>query len=207
MKVVKYIVLALILIAILSLFIMQIILFINMGKMQESITGIKNDIDTLMTSPTPELSITPSPTAEVTPTATITNNPTQTMTVKLYYKNFKLDPEVLDCSADGFVERTIPKTTTPLTDAIKLLLINDLTSGEKALGFESEFNTNVASKKVTLISASVTSGTATLNISDPDDFTSGGSCRSGILASQFTKTAKQFSTVTNVELPSGLFQP
>jgi len=89
-----------------------------------------------------------------------------------------------------------------------LLLVNDLTQAEKNLGLENEFHTTAASQQVTLTMASITNGVATLTFDDPLDFTSGGSCRSGILASQVSLTAKQFSTVNSVELePFSVFQP
>jgi hypothetical protein len=204
MKAIKYFFFAFLVFAILSLLIIQILQFINMGKLQEDIKIIQSDISILKE----DGNVTP----ELTPTITDTLMPTdpeaQTMKVKLYYKNYSLDPDVIDCIADTYVERSIPFTTTPLTETIKLLLKNDLTVAEKALGLKSEFNTTPTSKNLSLVSASITNGTAKLTFNDPQSFTSGGSCRTGILASQIEKTAKQFSSVTDVEfLPELLFQP
>jgi hypothetical protein len=48
----------------------------------------------------------------------------------------------------------------------------------------------------------------TLEFNDPENKTSGGSCRSGILWAQIKKTAEQFDDVEEVRFqPEELFQP
>lgn len=128
--------------------------------------------------------------------------------IKLYFYNPKLDqgPGGVQCSAKGLVavERIIPKTSTPLTDAIRLLLRGEISEEERALGITSEFPL----AGVTLTSASIKEGTATLTFSDPSNATGGGSCRVGILWHQIAATAKQFPSVTQVRfMPEELFQP
>lgn len=128
--------------------------------------------------------------------------------VLLYYYNPKLDQGVggVQCSAKGLVavKRTIPKTTTPLQEAIKLLLLGTITTQEHNSGIESEFPL----EGLTLTAATLTNGNATLTFDDPKHKTVGGSCRTAILWRQIEATAKQFSTVKSVRfLPEELFQP
>ena len=102
------------------------------------------------------------------------------------------------------MERTIPLTVTPLKDAIVLLLQGTLTEAERAQGITTEFPLS----GVSLTSAAITDGVATLTFADPQSKTSGGSCRAGVLWFQIEATAKQFSNVTSVRfMPANLFQP
>ena len=128
--------------------------------------------------------------------------------VKLYFYDPKLDqgPGGAQCSRNGLVAvfRVIPKTSTPLTDTIKLLLRGALTQGEKDRGITTEFPL----RGVTLEKATITNGIATLTFSDPENRTGGGSCRVGILWFQIEATAKQFPSVQSVRfMPEELFQP
>jgi len=130
------------------------------------------------------------------------------MTIKLYYYNPALDqgPGGVQCTKKGLVsvERIVPKTTTPLTDAIKLLLRGEISEGEKTQGVTSEFPL----LSFSLVSASIQDGVATLTFADPENKTVGGSCRVAILWAQIEATAKQFSSVESVRfLPEELFQP
>lgn len=131
-----------------------------------------------------------------------------TISIKLYFYNPALDqgPGGVQCSRNGLVavERFIPKTSTPLADAVRLLLRGEISNGEKASGIESEFPL----AGLTLESASITDEVATLAFDDPQNRTVGGSCRTGILWAQIEATAKQFSTVKSVRfMPEELFQP
>ncbi|HYF13014.1 MAG TPA: GerMN domain-containing protein [Candidatus Paceibacterota bacterium] len=128
--------------------------------------------------------------------------------VKLYYYNPALDqgPGGVQCSRQGLVavNRAIPETTMPLTKAIELLLRGEITPQEQAQGIESEFPL----AGVALTSAVVEAGVATLTFADPQNKTSGGSCRVAILRAQIEETAKQFETVESVRLmPEEVFQP
>lgn len=134
--------------------------------------------------------------------------PSSNVTVKLYYYNPALDqgPGGAQCSRAGLVavERTIPRTITPVQDAIKLLLRGEITSAERAQGITSEFPL----AGVVLQSASLVKGELTLTFADPQNKTGGGSCRVGILWQQIEATAKQFPEVKSVRfLPEELFQP
>ena len=151
----------------------------------------------------------PTPTPTPTPTTEVTKQE-----VKLFYYNAPADKktnnensEVL-CSADAVlpVIRIIPATKSPIKDTLELLFQGGITPAEKAAGFQTEFPL----QGVMLISASLKNdGTLTLDLADPDHKTSGGACRSSILAAQVIKTAKQFSAVKRVEFlnPDSVFQP
>lgn len=133
---------------------------------------------------------------------------TSTTTVKLYFYNPQLDqgPGGVQCSKNGLVavERVIPKTDTPLQDSIKLLLQGELTDKEKSQGITTEFSLS----EINLIGATIQNEIVTLQFSDPQNKTGGGSCRVSILRAQIEATAKQFSTVKSVRLmPEELFQP
>jgi len=141
-------------------------------------------------------------------TLTFIESPETGTTIRLYYYNPSKDqgPGGAQCSKNGLVsvERVIPKTTTPLTESIKLLLRGEISPDEKAQGITSEFPLD----GVTLTSASIQNGVAILTFSDPQNKTGGGSCRVAVLWAQIEATAKQFGTVNSVRfLPEELFQP
>ena len=129
--------------------------------------------------------------------------------VRLYYYNPKLDQDEegnIACSRKGLVavERTIPLSKTPIQDAIRLLLKGELTEEEKAQGIETEYPL----ARLSLEGAVLKDGVLTLEFFDPQNKTSGGSCRAGILWFQIEETAKQFPEVREVRfLPEELFQP
>jgi len=128
--------------------------------------------------------------------------------IKLYFYNPALDqgPGGVQCSKKGLVavERVIPQTTTPLKDSIELLLRGELSEDEQGQGITTEFPL----PGVSLKSATITKGVATLTFNDLQNKTGGGSCRVAVLWAQIEATARQFSTVTSVRfLPEELFQP
>lgn len=128
--------------------------------------------------------------------------------VKLYFYDSKLDQGNggAECSRSGVVavDRVLPKTDTLLQDSVKLLLRGELSDSEKAEGITTEFPLAGLSLK----STAVKDGVATLTFNDPQNKTSGGSCRAGVLWFQIEATAKQFSNVKTVRfMPEDLFQP
>ena len=130
-------------------------------------------------------------------------------TISLYYYDASKDMDAsgnVMCSRKGLVPvtRTIPLTITPVQDAVKLLLKGSLTNEEKQKGIATEFPLS----GVLLIRASQKNGALTLSLADPNNKTSGGSCRAGILWFQIEATAKQFPGITSVTFkPEYLFQP
>jgi len=133
----------------------------------------------------------------------------RTRIIKLFYYNESKDLDAsgnIMCSDKGLesVERQIPLSITPVQDAIKLLLQGELTFMEQGRGIETEFPLS----GFELVSASLTNGSLTLTFADPQNRTSGGSCRVNILRAQVEATAKQFDEVKEVRLaPAELFQP
>lgn len=129
--------------------------------------------------------------------------------IKLYYYNPLKDKDAsgnIMCSKNGLenIERSIPLTKTPIQDAIKLLLKGELTPQERSQGITTEFPL----LGLELKGASIKDGVLTLEFNDPQNRTSGGSCRVSILWFQIEATAKQFIEVSSVRfLPEGLFQP
>lgn len=131
-----------------------------------------------------------------------------TTTIQIYAYNADLDqgPGGAQCDAKGLVavERRIPATEKPLTDALQILLNYKVSPAEKSRGLSSEFPLD----GFTLASAVVKDGVATLVFDDPLFKTSGGSCRVAILRAQIEATTRQFNTVHSVRiLPEELFQP
>lgn len=112
----------------------------------------------------------------------------------------------IQCSREGLmpVTRIIPRTNTPIQDAVNLLLKGVLSPSEKQSGLTTEFPL----EGVKLTGASLKDGILTLSFDDPQNKTSGGSCRAGILWFQIEATAKQFPGVNEVKFkPDALFQP
>jgi hypothetical protein len=127
--------------------------------------------------------------------------------IHLYYPNKLEAIQIGDaCSQDSILSviRTIPGTKTPIQDTIRMLIEGNLTAKEKDLGFTTEFPHN----GFKLIGTNLKDGTLTLEFSEVPGFTSGGSCRVGILSGSIIKTAKQFKEVKQVVFkPASLFQP
>ncbi|MES2135315.1 MAG: GerMN domain-containing protein [Patescibacteria group bacterium] len=183
---------------------------------EEGSPGLSVELD-LNSVPAPYISLTEGQRVHVEGTVrgsvvtvhSITVVSTETGThIKLYFYNPALDqgPGGVQCSEKGLVavERVLPKTTTPLKDSIELLLRGELSDEERAQGVTTEFPL----VGVSLKSAILEQGIATLTFNDPQNKTGGGSCRVGILWAQVEATAKQFSTVKSVHfMPEDLFQP
>lgn len=129
--------------------------------------------------------------------------------IKLYYFDPASDRDAagnIQCSRAGLVavERSIPVTKTPVQDAVRLLLRGGLTEAERSRGITTEFPL----AGVELKGADLKNGALTLEFSDPNNRTGGGSCRAGILWFQIEATTKQFPEVKEVRfIPEELFQP
>lgn len=132
-----------------------------------------------------------------------------TREIYLYYynpDNDKDEAENLMCSPAGLVavSREIAITQTPIQDAINLLIKGELSENEAAAGITTEFPL----EGLALAGANLADGVLTLEFSDPQNKTSGGSCRAGILWAQIEATAKQFDGVNQARFaPEDLFQP
>jgi len=133
----------------------------------------------------------------------------ETMTVNLYYYNLEADKEIAEyipCSGDAVlpVEREIPVVENVPEYTLNELLKGQINIPEAVDGFQTEF----APGKLELKSLTIKDGVATVEFLDDKGFTSGGSCRTGLLASQIQKTLLQFSEITKVEFANEeMFQP
>ena len=132
-------------------------------------------------------------------------SPVKQNKISLFYYNQSDDKENT-CDSDYIlpVERSIPQSNNQIRDAINLLLKGKLTEKEQAAGFFTEF----PNEKFKLLDSSLADGKLTLKFSEVPGFTTGGSCRVGILASEIIKTAKQFPEVKKIIFdPETLFEP
>lgn len=133
-----------------------------------------------------------------------------TLPVSLYYYNVAADmaiDESVPCSPDAVlpVERNITVSDTPIMDTLSLLLLGELSQEERDEGFETEF----PNPDFQLVSADLDeNGVLVLDFTEAPGFTTGGSCRVGLLDAQIRKTAEQFPEVLEVRYTSEeLFQP
>lgn len=129
------------------------------------------------------------------------------MKVRLYYYQPALDqgPGGVQCSEAGLVSvERIVAADTDIAGVINLLLQGQLTGAERSEGIETEFPLD----GVELISATGEGGVLTLTFTDPQNKTSGGSCRVSILWHQIERTTREFTGATQVRfMPEELFQP
>lgn len=125
--------------------------------------------------------------------------------IKLYYYNKLKDPNrTFNPKYVLPVKRAVPRTKSPVQDAIRLLIRGDLSWQERSEGFSTEF----PHPEFKLLSAKLKNGVLTLQFTDLPGFTTGGAARVGLLAAQIVKTAKQFPQVKKVVFePEYLFQP
>ena len=110
------------------------------------------------------------------------------------------------CSEQGLarVRRNIPLTDTPIQNTLRLLLKGELTQEEINSGITTEYPL----EGLDLKGATLKDGVLLLEFDDPNNKTSGGSCRANVLWLQISETAKQFSNVELVKfVPDYLFQP
>lgn len=110
------------------------------------------------------------------------------------------------CTSAGLVgvRRTVPQTDSALADAVREQLAGKLTGNEKLSGFTTEFPL----PGVSLASADLADGVATLVIEDQLSRTSGGSCRVSIMRAQLEAAAAQVPGVREVRiLPPEVLQP
>ncbi len=125
--------------------------------------------------------------------------------ISLYYYNQSEDKEnTCDSNYVLPVTRYISESDNQIEDAINLLIKGKLTEKEIASGFFTEF----PNADFKLLDSSLKNGTLTLKFNEVPGFTTGGSCRVGILATEIVKTAKQFPEVKKVVFdPESIFEP
>lgn len=115
----------------------------------------------------------------------------ETMTVKAFFNNNKLDPEI-SCNKVFSVERTVAKTTAVARAALEELLKGPSES-EKANGYSTSINSGVKIQKLT-----IENNVAKVDFDQTIQEQVGGSCRVSAIRSQITETLKQFSSVKDV---------
>ena len=125
-------------------------------------------------------------------------------TLKVYFNNSKLDPEVT-CNKVFPVNRFILKTNTPARAAIDELLQGS-TEAEKAQGYETEIP-----EGSTLNSVTIVNGVAKVDFNETAE-SGGGSCSMAMRTAQIRQTLFQFSSVKSVEFSvngrtGDIFQP
>lgn len=123
----------------------------------------------------------------------IKKSATQNMTVKVFFNNDKLDPNLMDCSKVFPVNRTIPKTPAVARAALEELLKGP-TAQEKTQGYL----TNILNSGIQIQSLTIAGGTAKVDFNEALQQGVGGSCRVAAIRSEITNTLKQFPTVQNV---------
>lgn len=112
-------------------------------------------------------------------------------TVKVYFANDKLDPDVT-CEKVFSVERQVAKTDAIAKAALEELL-KGVTEKEKANGYRTTINTGVKINKLTIVN-----GIAKVDFNETMGEAVGGSCRVNFIRKQIEQTLKQFSTVKSV---------
>lgn len=126
-------------------------------------------------------------------------------TVQLFYRNKNKDKDY-SCDSDSVlpVERELPVSKTIIKDTIEELIKGKLTEKEIQNGFSTEF----PNPEFKLVSLNLKEKTLYLEFNEVFGFTSGGSCRIGLLTEQIKKTALQFPEVEEVVFkPNEIFQP
>lgn len=115
----------------------------------------------------------------------------ETMTVKAFFMNDKLDPEIT-CQKVFSVERSIPKTKSVAKAAIEELLKGP-TDAEKKSGYSTLINDGVILNRIT-----IADGVASADFSEKLQENTGGSCRVGLIRRQIEDTLKQFSSIKEI---------
>lgn len=122
--------------------------------------------------------------------------PEPKMTIKVYFDNKELNPNMEDCNKVFPVEREIPRTKAVAT-AVLIELFRGPTEQEKEQGYTSFFSWKT---RDILKSVQIEDGTAYLNLKDlrPMVPEAGSSCGSEQFKAQVEQTLKQFPAVDNV---------
>lgn len=118
-------------------------------------------------------------------------SPSQTITVKAFFSNNNLDPEI-SCNKVFPAERFVPKTLAPAKAALEELLKGP-SEKESGQGFYTSINSGVKIQELTIVN-----GTAKVDFDETMEKGMGGSCRVSAIRAQITETLKQFSTVKEV---------
>lgn len=127
--------------------------------------------------------------------------------VKFYLADTSNDSNGSECFADGSVRRemTNPDVDTVIEELISLVLTTEETGKGLKNGFDDEVK---STENLTIKEIISNDDRVVVNFDDPDNFTSGGSCRVELLKDQLIQTLQDFKNVPTVEIgPEELFQP
>jgi len=113
-------------------------------------------------------------------------------TIKLFFTNTKLDPEVMDCNKTFLTERKILKTENLIKDTVEALLLGP-TDEEKENGFLTSIPVGVK-----IQSLEIKDGVARIDFDETLEFQVGGSCRVTAISSEIRETIKQFPEANEV---------
>lgn len=126
--------------------------------------------------------------------------------LSLFYYNQLQDKEN-SCDYEFVVpvEREMVGSQDIIKSAVELLIKGQLTEKEKSEGLTTEF----PNSEFKLLESNLNEkGKLTLKFTEVPGFTSGGSCRVGLLMEEILKTVKQFPQVKSIVLePESLFEP
>jgi len=117
--------------------------------------------------------------------------PTDTITVKAYFNNNNLDPQI-SCNKVFPNDREVPKTNATARAALEELLKGP-TDKEKNAGYYTNINPGVKIQSLT-----ITNGAASADFDKTLEQDVGGSCKVAAIRAQITETLKQFPNVTSV---------
>ncbi len=130
-------------------------------------------------------------------------------TYPLYYYSETTDKELnngeIACDTRAVVSVSRKTNRTPsLKEIIEDLIQGNLTADERIAGLQTEFpNTDFK-----VLGATINNSKAHLVFTEVPGFTTGGSCRIGLLRAQIEKTALDYPGVDTVEiLPVGVLEP
>lgn len=131
----------------------------------------------------------------------------ETMTVKAYFSNNIMDPEV-SCNKVFPVERKVLKTDATGTAAL-LELFSGPTEEEKKAGFFTNINEGVGLQSLMI---GMESGTARADFNEQLEYKVSGSCKVTAIRAQITQTLKQFPEIKSVVISingktEGILQP
>jgi spore germination protein GerM len=121
----------------------------------------------------------------------VTISPTDSLTVKVFFSNNNLDPEIT-CQKVFSVERQVAKTEAIARAAIEELL-KGASAEDRAGGYYTSINQGVKIQKLT-----IENGKAKVDFDKTMEEGMGGSCRVSAIRAQITETLKQFPTVKEV---------
>lgn len=129
-------------------------------------------------------------------TVPVVITPNQNMTIKVFFNNNILDPEI-GCDKVFGLERILPKAQSVARAALEQLIAGP-SSQEKSQGYYTNINPAAKIEKLT-----IDQGLAKVDFNQALEQPAGGSCRVSAIRAQISQTLKQFPTVKEVIISVG----